>query len=101
MTAIGHLLALARLGQITDQLARINIVYNRPARNPDFEVVAGSAGLVSPGTALTTLGFEFAANAKIRQRIERNIRNKVDATSMTAVTTVGPASFNVFFATKA
>ena len=101
LTTIGHFLALTRIGQITEQLARIHIVHNRPARNPDLEVIAGFAGLVSSGTTLTAFCLEFAADAKIRQRVERRIRNKVDTSSIAAVATVGPASFNVFFTAKA
>ena len=99
-TGFGHFLPLPRLGQVADQLARINVMYDRAAGNHYVEVIARPAGFIPARTALPGLGLELPRHAEIGQCIHRWFGNQVHAAAVTAIATVRPAPFHVFLAAE-
>jgi hypothetical protein len=99
-TAFGDLLPLSRFGQITNNLAGVDIMYNRPGWHQNVEIVAGTTGLIPAGTAGTALGLKPPGNPKISQGIERIVRDQVDASTVPAIATVRPTPFNVLLTPK-
>jgi hypothetical protein len=68
-TTFGNHLPLTRLGQVADQLACIDIMYDRAAGNHDVEIFAGLACLVAARAALPTLGTKLSRNPEIGERV--------------------------------
>ena len=93
-------MALAGLGQVADEFARVDVVHDGATGYFDVEVLAGTTRLVATRAAVATFGAEFSGNAEIRQRVEALIGHEVDTADVTAVTAVGAALLDVFFTTK-
>lgn len=69
LATFGNFLPLPRLSQVTNQLARINIVHHSAARNHDIEILARLAGFVATRTTLPALGAKLARDPKVGKRI--------------------------------
>ena len=99
-TTLGDFPALTDSGQISDQLARVDVVNDGPARDLDDDVVAGTTGLVAARAWLAVPGPELAGNAKVRQRVQGVVCLEVDAAAVAAVAAVGAASLDVFLTSE-
>ena len=98
--AFGHALPLSVFGQVTDQLARIDVMHDGAAGHAHVAVVAGFAGHVAAGTAFAVLCAKLPCNPKVRECVQRSIRDEENIAAIAAVATVRATLRNVFFAAK-
>jgi hypothetical protein len=100
LSAVDYFEPLFGVGQIAEQFTRVNIMDNRTARNMDIEIVTGATGLVSAFATVPALCAIPSRNSKVDQRIDGRIRDKIDAAAIPPVTTIRPASLDIFFTTE-
>src|SRR5690606_34424675 len=85
-----------------DQLfAGIGVIDHRSDRHLERDVRAGCAVLVGPPAILPVLGAMQTGVAEVDQRIDVAVGDRINAAAPAAVTAVGTALGNEFFAAKA
>src|SRR5580658_1171678 len=92
---------LARLGEIPELLAGVNIGDHRAYGDGDKDVIAAVPGAVVAAAALAVLTAVGARDAKIRQGVHALHGLQIDAAAQTAVTAIGAAEGHEFLAAKA
>ncbi len=95
-TPFRHQQLVTGLDQITDQLARLQLIDARPQRHVDQQVIGGFADAVSAHARLTVPGAKQAGMAKIHQGIQTFVHHQVDTAAVTAVTAVRAAAGDIF-----
>ena len=96
-TTLSHHQFFTILGQITNQLVRlIDINHSTNRYLNDFVFTSGTCHIAAKAISTTTR-FIKTYMAKISQGIQTLICLQVNATAITAVTTVWSTKFNVFF----
>ena len=98
--ALGDKYLLLRLGDIADQFPGFIIVDQGAYRHMNFKVFTTLAGHLPALALFAGLSRVSAYMAKIGQCIQVVVTHQVNATAITAVTAIGSAPGNIFFATK-
>src|ERR1700740_664071 len=92
--------ALARFGEVSDDLVRVLVVGDSADRDEQRHVVASLAGAVRAFAVAAAIGFEFAIVAVAQQGVVVGIGFEIDAASSAAIPPGRTAARNVFFAAK-
>ncbi len=99
--ALGHLEALAGVGQISQDLMGIHIDHRGADRNRQNQVLAFVAGTVAAGARLAILGLVFALEPVVDQRVQRLLGFQIYGTTIAPVAAIGATLGNVFFSPEA
>ena len=97
---LGHQQILPMLSDIAENFAGIFIKHRCANRHRKHQIIAPAARAIATLAGLAIVRPEPAGVTVINHRIECIISSKVDATAVAAVSTVGAALGNIFFATK-
>eukprot|EP00614_Pseudopedinella_elastica_P040826 CAMPEP_0181284546 /NCGR_PEP_ID=MMETSP1097-20121128/15467_1 /TAXON_ID=35684 /ORGANISM="Pseudopedinella elastica, Strain CCMP716" /LENGTH=86 /DNA_ID=CAMNT_0023387999 /DNA_START=21 /DNA_END=278 /DNA_ORIENTATION=+ len=83
--ALGHLQALACVGQISQDLMGIHINNGGTDRNRQNQIFAFITGTVAARTGLAVLGFVFALEPVVDQRVQRLLGFQIYGTTIAPV----------------